>query len=62
VLAAAGFARFASASGWIRRHHLAISRIGALLMLAVGALLVSGLWDGLIGYLQSWTSGYEVPL
>lgn len=62
VLAAAGFARFAGASGWLRKHHLTISRLGALLMLTVGVLLVTGWWDGLIGHLQSWAQGYEVPL
>lgn len=62
VLAAAGFARFARASGWIRRHHVAVSRVGALLMLSVGVLLVVGWWDPLIGYLQTLARGYEVPL
>src|SRR4051794_11808116 len=58
VLIALGAARAVRALGWLRRHTRAIQIAGGALMLAVGFLLVSGLWDGLLAQLQTSVAGF----
>lgn len=62
VLAALGFGRFMHAVTWIRRHQRAVSIFGGVLLIAVGVLLVTGLWNDLVSDLQNWVSGYEAPI
>jgi cytochrome c-type biogenesis protein len=58
VLIALGAARAVRALGWLRRHTRAIQVAGGALMLAVGLLLVGGLWDGLLAQLQGSVAGF----
>ncbi len=62
VLAALGFGRFMTAVSWFRRHQRAVSVVGGLLLIGVGVLLVTGVWDDLVGDMQSWVSGFEAPI
>ncbi len=49
--------------GFARRHALAITRIGGLLLAGVGVLEVTGAWTTALTWLQvHWTSGYTPPL
>lgn len=50
------------ATGWTRRHALAIKRGGALMLIATGALLATGVWDHLMRSLQSTIAGYSTVL
>ncbi|NJQ03771.1 cytochrome c biogenesis protein CcdA [Streptomyces sp. PLAI1-29] len=58
LLAAVAFRRMLGAFGWVRRHHVWVMRAGGLMLVAVGLLLVTGLWDRLIGDLQVWSSTF----
>lgn len=62
LLVAAGVARFAGANGWLRRHQRGVQRLGGALLLVVGVLLLTGLWDSMVAWLQGTIVGYEVPL
>jgi cytochrome c-type biogenesis protein len=63
LLIAGGYSRAGRASGWLRRHHRAIQVVGGVLLLAVGLLLVTGVWDTLTAQLQSrLVSGYETVI
>jgi cytochrome c-type biogenesis protein len=42
------------AIGWVRRHQQWITRLGGLMLIAVGVLLVTGWWDLLVGELRGW--------
>lgn len=48
--------------GWLRRHRLALMRVGGSLLIVLGMLLVTGLWSTLTGALQSWVDGYWVAV
>jgi cytochrome c-type biogenesis protein len=37
-------------------------RIGGGMLVAVGALLVTGGWDRIVYQMQIWTSGYSVGI
>ncbi|MDN5761234.1 MAG: cytochrome c biogenesis protein CcdA [Microlunatus sp.] len=62
VLAGLAFAAMNATIGVLRRHQVAVMRIGGLMMVAVGVLLVTGLWDRLMGRLLVWVAGFETVI
>ncbi len=59
VVAGLAFARMARAVGFLRRHQLAVQRLGGLMMVVVGILLVSGLWSLLMSRLLVWVAAFR---
>jgi len=48
--------------GFARRHARLITRIGGLLLIAVGVLEVTGAWSGAMIWIKThWLSGYNAP-
>lgn len=62
LLAALGFARFSRSVRWFREHQRAISIAGGAVLVAVGLLLVTGIWDSLVTDLLNWVGGFETAL
>ena len=62
LVAAMAFARFTRALGWFRKHQRVLNISGGLLLIAVGVLLVTGLWNDLALELQTWAGGFETAL
>lgn len=62
ILAAVAYRRMLGTFTWVRNHAQLISRTGGLLMIAVGVLLMTGLWQDLITQLQQLTIGYVAPV
>ena len=60
VLAALAYRRMLGAVSWVRRHQVWVVRAGGVMLVVVGLLLVTGLWDQWVGQLRGWVSGYEV--
>lgn len=56
------FRRAMGTIGWVRRHSLLVMRIGGAMLVAIGFLLVTGLWDDLTIGLRSWAGGFGVFL
>ena len=52
LLIAGGYSRAGRASRWLREHHRGIQMAGGVLLLAVGLLLVTGLWEIVITAIQ----------
>jgi len=61
VLIALGASRAVRALGWLRRHTRAIQIGGGAMLVAVGILLLSGLWGGILATLQTSVAGF-VPV
>ena len=59
---AAVYGRAAGVSRWLRRHMRVIQRVGAVVLIALGIALVTGLWTEAMASIQGWVSGFEVPL
>ncbi|MEP7191533.1 MAG: cytochrome c biogenesis protein CcdA [Actinomycetota bacterium] len=53
LLIAAGYSRAGLASRWLREHYRGIQIAGGLLLLVVGILLVTGLWEVVTTSMQS---------
>ncbi|MGI5485287.1 cytochrome c biogenesis CcdA family protein [Microtetraspora malaysiensis] len=59
VLAGLAYRRALHAFKAVRRHSRLITRIGGAMLVAVGILLVTGLWGDLIAGLQVWVGGFK---
>ena len=62
VVAGLAFRRMLGAVAWVRRHQLWVTRAGGVMLVAVGVLLVTGVWDLWVGELRTWVSGFEVAV
>ncbi len=56
------FSRLASAVKWVRRHSLAVMRIGGAMLVIVGVLLVTGWWTDFTIWLRVSVPGFETAL
>lgn len=62
VLIALGFRWSAGALAWTRRHAVAIQRFGGAMLVLVGVLLVTGLWNDIVIRLQTWIGGFATVI
>lgn len=58
IVAALAFRRMLSAVAWVRKHQLLVIRIGGVLMIAVGLLLLTGVWDAMTADLRQWVANF----
>jgi cytochrome c-type biogenesis protein len=58
VVAALAFRRMLGAVAWIRRHQVWVMRLGGLMLIAVGLLMVTGQWEELTAGLRQWVSTF----
>jgi cytochrome c-type biogenesis protein len=56
------FRQAAGTLAWVRRHYTLIMRLGGGLLVAIGILLVSGLWDSITIWMRTLVPGFETPL
>ena len=59
VLAGLAWRRMLGAVAWVRRHQVWVTRLGGLMLVAVGLLLVTGLWDQFVATLRDGYAGYS---
>lgn len=52
----------AMSSTWLKRHRLTIARCGAAVMVLVGVLLITGLWQSVLQAVQQVAGSYETWL
>lgn len=62
ILLGLAFRKAAGTVAWLRRHTVAIMRIGGGLLVVIGILLVSGLWTSFTVLMRTWIPGFETPL
>jgi cytochrome c-type biogenesis protein len=58
VIAALAFRKMLGAVAWVRKHQLLVIRIGGVLMIAVGLLLLTGVWDSMTADLRQWVANF----
>ncbi len=52
IVVALAYRRAMGAVAWMRRHQVAIMRLGGLMLVVVGVLMVTGWWDDSVQWLQ----------
>ncbi|MCN9241263.1 cytochrome c biogenesis protein CcdA [Streptomyces sp. RY43-2] len=62
VLAAVAFRKALGAFGWVKQHYAWVMRIGGIMMIGTGLLLLTGAWDGIVQQMQSWSDGFTVGI
>ena len=63
LIVAALFQRLVNVLGFFKRNARMISRIGGVMLVAVGLLEVTGAWTSAVGWLRTnWFGGYSTPL
>ncbi|NGN63701.1 cytochrome c biogenesis protein CcdA [Streptomyces sp. A7024] len=62
VLAAIAFRRALGAFSWVKQHYVWVMRIGGGMLVAVGILLVTGVWDRIVYDMQVWSSNFTVGI
>jgi cytochrome c-type biogenesis protein len=62
VLAAVAFRKALGTFAWVKRHYVWVMRVGGVMMIGTGVLLLTGAWDYLVQDLQSWSNGFTVGI
>jgi cytochrome c-type biogenesis protein len=63
VLLAFGSARAVQGLGWLRRHARGIQIVGGVLLILVGAALVTGLWNDFVSWVRdAFVSDVRLPI
>jgi cytochrome c-type biogenesis protein len=62
VLAGLAFTKMASAVAFLRERQQLVMRIGGVLLIIVGLLLVTGTWNVLTALLRQWASNFETVI
>jgi cytochrome c-type biogenesis protein len=62
LVAGLAFPRMLNAVRWVRRHQAWVTRLGGVMLVAVGLLLVTGVWDRWVVDLQSLIGGFQVAV
>ena len=62
ILAGLAFRRMLGAVRFVRRHQVWVTRLGGTMLIVVGLLLITGVWDRWVVDLQSLIGGYQVPV
>ncbi len=58
VATAVAFRRAMGAFAWFKRHYVVVLRAGGALLVAIGLLLVSGLWNDITVALRVWVADF----
>jgi cytochrome c-type biogenesis protein len=62
LVAAVSFERMMGAVTWVRKRQVWVMRFGGAMLVAVGILLLTGVWDSMVQSMQSWLAGFETPV
>ncbi|WP_329175807.1 cytochrome c biogenesis CcdA family protein [Streptomyces sp. NBC_01477] len=58
IVAAIAFRRTLGAFAWVKRHYVWVIRAGGSMLVAVGVLLLTGVWDHITYQMQIWSSSF----
>lgn len=62
IIVGLAFGRVAGALTWVKSNYQLVMRLGGAMMIVVGVLLVTGLWDQLMINMRVWAGGFGVPI
>jgi cytochrome c-type biogenesis protein len=59
VVVALAFRRAMGALGWVKRHYLWVMRLGGAMLVAIGVLLVTGVWNDMTVQMEIWVNSFS---
>ena len=59
VVVALAFRRAMGALGWVKRHYVWVMRLGGAMLVAIGVLLVTGVWNDMTVQMQIWVNSFS---
>ncbi|MEK8172036.1 cytochrome c biogenesis CcdA family protein [Streptomyces sp. M19] len=62
IAVALAYRRALGAFGWVKRHYAWVMRIGGGLLVALGVLLLTGVWDSMMTDMQTWALRFNVGI
>jgi cytochrome c-type biogenesis protein len=62
LVAALAFRKALGAFAWVKRHYVWVMRLGGGLLVSLGLLMVTGVWDHIIRQMQTWVSDYQIGI
>ena len=63
IAMAAAYERAGRASAWLRAHRVLINRIGGITLLIIGVLMVTGMWESVMAWIQvRLVGGFETAI
>lgn len=62
VVVAVAYRRALGAFGWVKRHYVWVMRAGGGMLVVLGVLLLTGIWDTMMGSMQTWAQGFNVGI
>ena len=62
VLLALAFSRSMRAIGWVKEHYAVVMRVGGAMLLILGVLMITGLWNEFTIWLRVTLPGFETAL
>lgn len=54
--------RISAQMAWVKAHQRLLQRIGGIIMMVVGVLLLTGLWNRIVHSLTGWIAGFGTPI
>ncbi|MFW0107530.1 cytochrome c biogenesis CcdA family protein [Rothia sp. P7181] len=61
-IVALGILRGTQRLRWLKQHHRRIQQCGAVLLILIGALMITGVWNSMISWIQATLPTYELPI
>ena len=62
LLTAVAFRRALGAFAVVKRHYALVTRVGGVMLVVIGLLLVSGLWETIMIEVRGWVAGFGTVL
>ncbi|MFH0242943.1 cytochrome c biogenesis CcdA family protein [Streptomyces sp. HK10] len=62
ILTAVAFRRAIGAFAAVKRHYVWVMRIGGGMLIALGVLMLTGVWDLLLTEMRTWTDSFTVGI
>jgi cytochrome c-type biogenesis protein len=59
VVTALAFRRVMGTLGWVKRHYVWVMRFGGAMLVAIGVLLVTGVWNDITVQMQIWVDSFS---
>ncbi|MET7297896.1 cytochrome c biogenesis protein CcdA [Embleya sp. NPDC005575] len=60
LVTALAFRKALGAFGWVKKHYVWVMRLGGGMLVLLGLLMLTGVWDQMMREMQSWASQYTI--